>query len=282
MPQITVLLPVFNSDKYVGKAIESILNQTFKDWELIIINDGSKDETSKVINCFRGKKIRIIEYKKNMGLVFALNEGSKISKGKYITRMDADDISFKNRLQVQVNFMEKHEEIGVCGSWAKTFGEKKGLWKTPIKDIDIKTMMIFNSPLIHPSVMIKKSMMKEYPNYKRAEDYGLWVELIDKTKFHNIPEYLIKYRLHELAKQQRQDKDKSILNIRKIVLEKTGIKLSRKELSIFNSFANWKNVKTEKQLDDVYKIIIKILKHSNKEYFSKKHSSTSWQVDGMH
>lgn len=269
-PLVSVIMSAYNAEKYISESTKSILNQSYKNIEFIVINDGSTDNTLSLIKKFKDPRIILINNKKNKGLIYSLNRGLRLSKGKYIARMDADDISFKNRFQVQVNFMEKHKDIGVCGSWAKTFGEKKGLWKTPIESIDIKTMMIFDSPLIHPSVILRKSIIKKYPNYIRAEDYGLWVELMNKTRFHNIPEYLIKYRLHELSKQQMKDVGLSILSIRKIVLEKAGIKLSQKEFITFNNFANWKTVKTEKQLDNVYQILTKILKQSNKKYFSKK------------
>lgn len=269
-PLVSVVMPAYNAKKYISESIESILSQTRKDFELLIINDGSTDNTLSFIKKFKDPRIKLIQHKKNKGLIYSLNHGLKYAKGEYIVRMDADDISSKDRLQVQLDFMKRHKGIGVCGSWAETFGEKRGLWKTPIKNIDIKTMLIFDSPLIHPSVMMKKSIIKEYPNYKRAEDYGLWVGLMNKTRFHNIPKCLIKYRIHGLNKQQKQDKDRSVLSIRKIALEKAGIKLNKKELLIFNNFANWKRVKTEKQLDDVYKIIIKILKHSRKKHISNK------------
>ena len=268
--KITVLMPVHNGRKYLRDAIESILNQTYEDFEFLIINDGSTDNTLHIIKSYVDSRIKLINNKKNIGLIKSLNKGIKRSKGEYIARMDADDVSFKNRLQTQVDFMEKHKDIGVCGSWAKTFGEKNELWKAPVENIDIKTMMIFDSPLIHPSVIMRKSIIKEYPNYRRAEDYGLWVELMDKTKFYNIPECLIKYRLHKLTKQQKQNKLKATLIIRKTALDKVGVKLNRKELFVFNGFANWKAVEEMDELDGIYKILIKILRYSNRNYLSKK------------
>ena len=134
-PQITVLMPVYNGEKYLRQAVDSILNQTFKDFEFLIINDGSTDKTLAILQEYKNKRVKIINNKKNIGLTKSLNKGLKLAKGKYIARMDADDISLSNRLRKQIDFLDKHNKIGVLGTQMKIINNSNkivGEYKTPL------------------------------------------------------------------------------------------------------------------------------------------------------
>ena len=122
-PKITVLMPVYNGEKYLKESIESILKQTFRDFEFLIINDTSTDESEKIIRSFKDSRIKLIKNEKNIGLTKSLNKGLDLAKGEYMARMDADDISLPKRLEIQVAFMDKNPKIGVIGAWAKVIGE---------------------------------------------------------------------------------------------------------------------------------------------------------------
>ena len=124
MPKISVVMPAYNAEKYIGEAIESILNQTFKDFEFIIINDGSVDHTKEIIREYNDPRIVLLENDKNRGIVLSLNKGLDAATGKYIARMDADDIALKNRFERQVEYLDEHKDIGVLGTGICTFGEK--------------------------------------------------------------------------------------------------------------------------------------------------------------
>lgn len=198
-PKVTVLMPVYNGEKYLKEAIDSILSQTFKDFEFLIINDGSIDNTQKIIEKYDDNRIRLIN-QKNKGLSEALNIGISLSKGEFIARMDADDISEKNRLSEQVAFMNSHKDVGICGSNVELIddsGRKVGHMMYPIEHEDIKAQMMFNCPLAHPTVIFRKSFLKlnnlKYHNIK-SEDYDLWERSVDLTKIVNINKYLLKYR----------------------------------------------------------------------------------------
>ncbi len=202
---ISVLLPVYNCDKYLAESIESILNQTYKNFELIIINDGSTDNSLSIIKKYERLDDRIILVsRKNKGLIETLNEGIKLSKGKYIARMDQDDISVNDRLDNQYKYITKNS-LDICGGNVITidkFGNELKYYKKPSNQNDILLTLINDVPFAHPSVMIKKSFLIEnnllygiYGN-RNAEDLDLWLNMYRKgAKFGNINEVVLKYRI---------------------------------------------------------------------------------------
>ena len=128
-PKVTVLMPVYNCEKYLRESIESILNQTFKDFEFLIINDGSSDKSAEIVESYNDNRINFVQNEKNIGLAASLNRGLDIAKGEYIARMDADDISLPERLEKQVRFMETNPQIGICGQLDKNLWRHKLYWK---------------------------------------------------------------------------------------------------------------------------------------------------------
>jgi len=203
-PIISVVMSVYNSEKYLVEAIESILTQTFADFEFIIINDGSTDSSLSIIKKYLLDDDRIVLIsRENKGLPYSLNEGIIKARGKYIARMDADDISLPMRFEEQISYMESNSDIGVCGTQAYVFSEKSVIKKThkhPSKDEDLKLRLLFSVCFIHPSVMIRKSILDNISiiyneKYKNSQDYDLWVRLASITKFGTIQKPLIFYRV---------------------------------------------------------------------------------------
>lgn len=202
-PSISVIMSVYNCEKYLAQSIESILNQTFTDFEFIIVNDGSVDNTLSIIKHYAQRDTRITFIsQKNRGLPFALNQGIAASKGKYTARMDADDISLPRRLQVQHELLESNPEVGVCGGSAYLFNKvpnKKNLMSHPQKHKDLKVKLLFSVCFIHPTVMIRSDILKSLPyiynvEFKNSQDYELWSRLVEITNFFNLKEPLIHYR----------------------------------------------------------------------------------------
>jgi glycosyltransferase involved in cell wall biosynthesis len=199
---VSVLLPVFNGDKYLSEAIESILNQTYINFEFIIINDGSTDNTLTIIENYRVKDNRIVVIsRENKGLVASLNEGIRIANGSYIARMDHDDISLPTRLEEQIKFMDSNQ-LDICGTYVQLFNKSKDLkvWEYPQIDNDIKFTLMSFSTFAHPSVVIRKEVFKslKYEDYNYGEDYKLWTDIAKSDfKMGNLCRVLLRYRWHD-------------------------------------------------------------------------------------
>lgn len=200
MPKVSIVMSVYNGENNVNRAIKSILTQSFKDFEFIIINDGSTDSTSEKLNKFKDERIIIYDNRTNLGLAKSLNIGIKKASGKYIARMDADDVSMKNRLETQASFLEKNSDIAMVGSNAIGFDGKSnflGKSKLPLKSDCIRKRLIINNCFFHSSVMVRRKVIYDIgfynKNMKYAQDYDLWLRMVAKYKLVNISEPLIKH-----------------------------------------------------------------------------------------
>lgn len=203
-PLVSVIIPCYNAEKYVEEAVRSIMTQTYKNLEILVTNDCSTDNTLKILQSLaeEDSRIKVIENKENLKIVKSLNNMIDIAQGKYIARMDADDISLPERIEKQVKFMEENPEYGVCGTNAWIIDEEgKKIGKTflPIKYDEILFYAKYICPFYHPTVLIKSNVLKKYKyleNIHYAEDYELWCRLIYKEKFimHNLPDKLLQYR----------------------------------------------------------------------------------------
>jgi glycosyltransferase involved in cell wall biosynthesis len=202
-PKITVLMPAYNAEKYIGEAIESVLLQTYGDFELIIVNDGSTDGTVKIINSFDDERISVIN-QRNMGVAAALNTGIKYSRAPYIARFDADDVCYPDRLEKQFNFLEQNPDYILVGSDADYILENND-FLFHFKCIahshqEIMQKLYFYCPFVHPTVMYKKESVCNAggypPDAHNFEDYLLWTSIANMGKLCNLPEPLIKYRLN--------------------------------------------------------------------------------------
>jgi glycosyltransferase involved in cell wall biosynthesis len=203
-PKISVVMSVYNGEKYLAEAINSILQQTYSDFEFIIIDDGSTDGSLKIIRQFVRDESRIVLIsRENKGLVKSLNEGIRLSKGEYIARMDADDISMPNRFEKQVKLMER-EELHVCGCHFYVVDENNRYKSTRIlstSSVLNKFILCRTVPFAHGSVMIRKEfivinrLLYGMTNYYKAEDYALWLEFNNKgARISNVNDFLFKYR----------------------------------------------------------------------------------------
>lgn len=201
---VSIVLPVFNSEKYITECLESIVSQTYQNWELLIIDDGSTDNSDKIISaCILNVK-NPVQYIKlsHHGLPYCLNYAITKANGKYIARIDADDVMLPTRLEKQVLYLEKHASIDILGTNAYEINEKGEIFSIIIKPqdhVNIKAAFSYDCPILHPSVMMRKEIFKQYHYneiYPSPEDYELWVRLINIVKFDNLQEPLIKKRKH--------------------------------------------------------------------------------------
>jgi glycosyltransferase involved in cell wall biosynthesis len=222
--EISVILSVFNNEKYLKAAIDSILSQTYSDFELLIMNDGSTDKSQKIINSYNDKRIRMFRNKKRQGLAWCLNYLIRKASGKLIARMDGDDIAYKNRLKEQYNFFKLNPEFVLVGGWAKIINRKGriiGKLTPLLKYKEIKRNIISNNHFIHPAVMFRKKIFKKIGGYDKSlfysQDYDLFLRMVAKYPCANINKYLIKFRWRpDFDKQKIQHKTALKLRIKAI------------------------------------------------------------------
>lgn len=259
MPTLSVILPVYNAAKYLSLSIESILWQDFTDFELLIIDDGSTDESMDIITRYlKDKRVKLFSSSHN-GLVSVLNKGIQLSNGKYIARMDADDISLPSRFSTQIDYLQADNSIGVIGTKTLVIDEygsfkNNGIYKFDADGINIR--MLKENHLCHPSVMIRRELFIKYglynQMYKHAEDYELWLRFSKNTKLYNTDEILLMYREHDsnisLTKFAEQSMMASIL-----------IYLYSKKINLPNTFSeiNFTQIKSICDAEE-FKEIIKV------------------------
>ncbi|GHT52306.1 hypothetical protein AGMMS49982_12160 [Bacteroidia bacterium] len=225
IPRISVLMPAYNAETYIAEAIESILQQTYSDFEFIIINDGSTDKTAEIIRGYDDSRIQFIDNTKNQGLIAILNQGLDLAQGEYIARMDTDDISLPTRFEKQIAFMDAHPDVGILGTWVLKFGDcenhirkrkaKLGIWQ-----------LVTSAIVSHPTVMLRKSLLDKYSlrydsEYVACEDYALWAQASGYTTIACLQEVLLHYRWHHanVSQTHRQLQKDNAKRVRKKLLK---------------------------------------------------------------
>lgn len=215
---ISVIMPTYNTPiQMLSQAVESILNQTYTNFEFIIINDCSTDNTLEYLHSLRDSRIKIVTNNKNLGITASLNIGLKMAQGKYIARMDSDDISFPKRFEKQLDYMEKNQDVIVCGTWIKAFGGAEYTSKRYIPEKEyLRSSFLFGNiyGLCHPTAFFRTEMLRKYKikydeeHLPTAQDYGMWVECSKYGVIKNLEEILLYYRVHNgqisIAKKELQ------------------------------------------------------------------------------
>jgi glycosyltransferase involved in cell wall biosynthesis len=201
VPKVTVLMPVYNAARFVREAMDSILGQTFTDYEFLILDDGSTDESVEIIGSYPDERIRLVRNERNLRLAATLNRGLALARGEYVARMDADDISLPERLAKQVAFLDAHPDIGICGTWAQAFGEAHFQIIHPADNERIRAKLLFDSALVHPAVLLRREALARhqliYREFYPIDDYDLWQRASRLFPLANIPERLLCYRVTE-------------------------------------------------------------------------------------
>jgi glycosyltransferase involved in cell wall biosynthesis len=199
--KVSVLMAVYNGVEHLTEAVNSILEQSLADFEFLIIDDGSTDNSWELLQSFKDQRIVLARNDSNLGLIKTLNRGLDMARGEYIVRMDHDDISSPNRLERQVAFMDSHPDCSVCGSWIRTFGAvRPRVVKYETDPNVIVAQLLFTNPLAHPTVILRRELMVKFgwhydEAYPHVEDYELWSRISRQAKICNIPEVLLHYRI---------------------------------------------------------------------------------------
>jgi glycosyltransferase involved in cell wall biosynthesis len=271
-PEISVVMPVYNAEKYLSETIESILNQTHIDFELLILNDKSTDNSLKIIKQYQANDSRIIVIDKeiNVGPANLRNEGFRLSKGTFIALMDADDIALPNRFEKQIAVLKNNPEIGVCGTWFTFFGAKKNkVIRHSEKHDAIKISFLHSCGIGNPTVMLRKEALNglEFNNdYVPVEDYDLWSRLLFKTKFYNIPESLLNYRQHDsnISKTKIDNVNQSIRKVKINQMSEFGIDSSDAKLEMYLNAVSVKKGLSQNDIIDTIKAANYLLKRNEK------------------
>jgi len=201
-PIISVVMPAYNQALFIREAIESVLHQTFADFELIIIDDGSTDGTAGIISelAARDSRIFVITNSQRSGVSVSLNHGLDRAAGKYIARMDADDISLPNRLQIEYDFMESHPEVFLIGAWVLKIdasGHEIGISKQPVESAQVAHRLTQTTCFWHPTIFFRQSEFRYREKMHHVEDYDLYLRMLTDHKIiQNIPQVVLKYRVH--------------------------------------------------------------------------------------
>jgi glycosyltransferase involved in cell wall biosynthesis len=255
---ISVLMAVYNGEKYLKEAIESILQQTYTNFEFIIVNDGSTDSTAEIIATYTDTRIKVINSPQNCGLIDSLNKGIDIAKGDYIARLDADDIAMPERLAIQVQYLQQHTDVVLLGSGAVLLQNNQLGDHTYYQHEQecIAVHLLFRNVFIHSSVMVKTSVINAIrfdKDYYLAEDYILWVKIAQKHKTATLKQALVQHRNHEtnITKLKYDKHIATVLKIYAYQLEQLGISATEEQLLLHYKVGNYQFENSLSYLSDI-------------------------------
>lgn len=234
MAKVTVLMPTYNVAPWVGEAIRSVLRQTYRDFELLVVDDASTDNTLDVVRTIDDPRIRIASFPDNVGLSENLNRGLDLIDTEYFARMDGDDIALPHWLQSEIDYLDAHPEVGVCGGGGQRFGTSRSLIRFPEQHDDIAANMLFECTIIVPTV--RMSVVRQHGlRYRKdafpAEDYRFWADCLRVTRLHNIPDTLFRYRMHptQICTSRREEQQGKVAAVRLFMLEWLSADFTDKE-----------------------------------------------------
>jgi glycosyltransferase involved in cell wall biosynthesis len=293
-PLISVILPVFNSQEFVKESIESVLSQTFANFELIIIDDGSTDQSWNIVKSFKDPRIVLLKNERNSGVSLSTNIGIQVAKGEFIARMDADDISLPDRFEKQLNFLNTHPDVGVLSGAILPIspqGDKVGRITIPLEEpYLIDFWLIFETVIKQPAVMIRKEVLtkvKGYdPAYKAAVDYELWTRLAKVTRCANLSDLLIYYRIHDKSITFTMNALQKQNHVKVCVREienLTGTKVSFELISLLFT-SNMLTIKQARKLINLYKYCMSAYLKKGKftsQQITKLKYSLSWRISHL-
>jgi glycosyltransferase involved in cell wall biosynthesis len=242
-PRISVLMPVHNGADFLRPAIDSILAQTCTDFEFLIIDDGSTDSSFAICSEYRDPRIRLERNETNLGLIATLNKGLGLVRGEFVARMDCDDICLPRRLEKQLAFLDKHPDVGICGTWFEKFHDGGSeIIEVPAEDAYIRFSLVFDNAFGHNTIMMRKSLLDEHglrydPDFKYAEDYEFWVRCARYTRLANLPEVFVRYRYHpdNTSNRFRREQGATADRVRRRQIEASGLAVDDAALDMLNS-----------------------------------------------
>lgn len=267
-PSITVLMPLYNGERYIRQAIESILCQTWRDYELLIIDDGSRDAGPDIISTIQDERIVLLRNPSNMGVAATLNRGLEVARGRYIARMDADDISLPDRLERQVRFMDKHPDVGISGGWVRLFGggELPYTCRVPTDRHAVAAYMLFENALWHVTAIMRRDVLSRAslyydPVFSRSEDYDLWTRAGQHFALANIDQISVRVRRHKesVTRSNWEEMTKQTEIIQERLLQKIGLKLTSSELAFHHRVGRGYRLEIPEHVNQAEKWLLRLL-----------------------
>jgi glycosyltransferase involved in cell wall biosynthesis len=260
-PIASVIMAAYNSELYIREAIDSILNQTLQDFELIVTDDCSTDRTAAILASYNDNRVRILHNDKNQGAPFSRNLAIRSAHGKYIAILDADDISLPNRLREQVEFLEENQDISGTGSYVfeiNSSGQKIRTVQHPIMAEHVKCSMLFRCSIVHSSAMIRRDFfINNHLFYNEtfpcSQDYEMWSRAVFLGKFSNFPQYLTLYRCSEtqMSVMRKETQFKQAERVYHSLFLKLGVELTEKEMELHSFLITQKPFETQKNISEI-------------------------------
>lgn len=266
--KLTVLMPLFNAERYIREAVESILHQNWRDFELLVIDDGSTDRGPEIVASMKDERITLLRNSGNLGVAATLNRGLELARGRYIARMDADDISLPDRLERQVLFMDQHPEIGISGGWVRLFGggEIPYTCRVPGDSREVAAYMLFENSLWHVTAIMRREAMetaclKYDPLFSRSEDYDLWTRAGQHYRLANLERVLVKVRRHKksVTRSNWEEMTQQTETIQDRLLKKIGLQLTPVEIAFHHRVGRGYRLEKEEEVFEAEKWLLHLL-----------------------
>lgn len=261
MPKLSVLISCYNDHQYISKSLESILNQTIRDFEVIIIDDASTDDTVDIINGYGDDRIRLYVNNENQGLTRNLNKALDYATGEYIARMDGDDISHLDRFEKQVKYLDAHKDIYLIGSAVHSFGATDLYWRLPDDSDELKIRMLLSPVFAHPSFMFRRELVDNGYRYdesfRTAQDYDFAARVSREHNIGRLQEVLLEYRVHagQVSNKAGKNQNDNASRVRNRLLEDLGVILDEDLISFYKDWALQKKLSSACEYKKAYKII---------------------------
>jgi len=313
-PTVSVVMSVFNGQAFLSEAIESILGQTFGEFEFVVIDDGSTDKTAEILAQYaaRDARIRVLRHD-NKGRAASLNIGIGQAAGKYIARMDADDVAMPHRLAEQIEFMEEHPDVGLLGGAIELISTAGHVIKTvrpPLEDSEIRSTLLRYNPIFHPTVVMRKEVALAAGGYRKAlldaDDYDLWLRIGERSRLANLGKTIVQYRIHSdqvsirnlehqtqcvlaaraaasLRKRGMPDPLAEVEEITPQLLEKLGVTAAETQEALLGAYGYWTEILDRIDSEAALRVIEGLLQLPGAEKFPRSVLANAWlKAAGIH
>jgi len=266
-PVLSIVMPVYNAEQFIRESVSSILSQTFRNFELIIVDDGCSDASIDIVNDFRDPRIKILVNKENSGIVFSRNRGLGEAKGKYVAQFDADDIAMPQKFEKQIGFLRDNPRFGLIGSWAKHIDEKSkatGIkWKVNATPNQIPAILLFRNYFVQSAVVARKEVLPEAyysEGYDLVEDYKMWFDISRISMVWNFPAYLVRYRVHSNSSSIRAEDKMQMLEMKvfRYIYETLGFRFTEEHFKTLWLLKSGSGIQAGAQLEQIKNLLKQI------------------------